>query len=355
VYVILDANAIIRDYWLEGRATRRLLSQVEDVEGDEVTVLVPEVVLLEVVKHYRGDLQKAAEALNAADNKAARVLPDLQRSVPVNLDAKVREYEQHLRGRLGDAGVRIVSPQTSHGEMAARAVGRHKPFKSSGAGYQDALIWEVVRESARENNVALISNNHTDFGGDERGGLDQYLIDEIEGVGAAYEVERFPSIAAFNKEYLAHAPAFKVELAERLEDEGYRATVENDVIDAVVEQGPRELDPMGSIDDATTRTVTRVSIRSVELDEVNEATGDTFYATFHVAGEIELEFPMLQSEGWAEYEEGVLEDFSTDDSDEAFGTAVLMTPFELDMDADYDPEAGALTNFEIVSAVQIGP
>jgi predicted nucleic acid-binding protein len=343
VDIVLDANAIIRDYWLRGRAARRLLEQAE---GEEIDLYVPDVVIAEVLKHFRADLQGAVALREKADDAGRRVMREHPASAPFDIDAEVTVYEAHLRDSLRAA--KIVSPTISHADLAARAVARHKPFKKNGAGYQDTLVWELVRERAREGEVALISNNSTDFGGDETGGLDEYLLTELAREDLVDNVERFPSITAFNAIHLAHAGVHEAELAGRLDgDQGYADAVAADIAELVARDGPEEIGGIGSLADSSTITVADVTVDEVSLLGVNEIGDGDFYASFEARGEVVLDFPMLQYEGWEAYSEGELEDWVVGDLDEHFGQATMRTRFELTADATYDPETGELRDWEI--------
>lgn len=343
--VVLDANALIRDYRLRGRQSRRL---VEQAEAQEIAIYVPEVVLDEVLKHFRADLQRAAQARETSDSASSRVLEDHDAQPALDIPRLVREYEEELRQTLADAGAEIVSPEVSHGDLGRRAVARHKPFKKNGAGYQDALVWELVRERACEGEVVLISDNKEDFGGDDDGGLDPYLVDELAGEGLDGRVTRVPSIPSFAAVYLANAQVHEAELAARLEnDDGYLAAVRAAIEDLFIREGGVEIGGIGAIADDVNTTVETVEIDNVGLISVTESGDGDFYASLEVTGELILEFPMLQIEAWSALEDGTLDDFSVTDPNEHFGDATMRTRFEATVDADYVPDTGELRDWEI--------
>ena len=339
--VVLDSNAIINDYWLVGRAPRRLLQQAR---VGQIGLVVPEVVILEVVKHFGEDLDTAVSRRAKADRLMRRLLRGYEVAASVDVLAEVDEYERHLRGALDEDGAQVVWPRAPHEDVAARAVTRGKPFKAGGAGYQDALIWEVVREQAGHDDVALISNNSADFGGDENGGLYATLEEELGRDGLVDRIGRYPTIVAFNIVHLAHAGVYEAELNERI-NVGYDETLREAVTELVESAGHRELIGVGSIADAANTTITMARIDDLELLAVEEGVPGRFYATLEARGEASLEFPMLQAEAWEMYEDRELDDFEL--YDDYLGTATMTVKFELTADADYDPDAGELSNYEI--------
>jgi hypothetical protein len=341
--VILDSNAIIADYWLRSRGFQRLLGQSSEGEPQ---LVVPDVVLLEVVKNFKADLQSAGEAIVNADRRAGRVIRDFNPREQIDLDASVAEYERFLRETLTDAGATFESPSVPHSEIARRAVGRHKPFKSTGVGYQDTLIWELAKEKAEEDEdeVVLISDNHADFGGDpKRGGLDRFLENELDEAGIGGLITRYPNVSVFNAAHLAHEGVFEAELGRRLDDDAeYTAAACDALADAL--QG--QISGYGAVADKTNTDVTAAAIEDISLVSVNEASADTYYASFSATGRAQLEFPMLQAEAWGDYEDGTLDDFAPG-PDEYLGQAVQRVEFEIAADADYDPESGELSNWEV--------
>jgi predicted nucleic acid-binding protein len=339
--VILDSNAIIADYWLRTRGVQRLLGQAS--EG-ELELVVPEVVLLEVVKHFKADLQKAVAAIETADRGAARMIREFGPRAEIDIEADVAEYERFLRTTLTEAGATFESPSVPHAEIARRAVGRHKPFKSSGVGYPDTLVWELAKEKAAEDEVALISDNDADFGGDsEHGGLDRFLEEELDRAGLAGRVRRYPNVFLFNAAHLAHAGVFEAELARRLEED---AEYESAVGEALGEALEGQISGPGAVADETNTEVHAAAVESLGLLAVNGAEPEGYYASFTATGRAQIEFPMLQAEAWEDYEDGTLDDFAVG-PDEYLGQAVQTIQFELTAEADYEPDNGELTNWEI--------
>jgi hypothetical protein len=341
--VVVDANAIIRDYRLTGRGWRVLLGQAAE---EDVSLVIPEVVMLEVLKHYRSDLQKTASSAEKFD-RMTQDYPDRRNP---DFARQVADYELHLRQKLGDVGATFPSPNVELIDVAKRHVERRRPFKSSGAGYPDVLIWELCKELAEENAVTLLSDNHTDFGGDDDGGLDPALEHELENLGRGGKVTRLPTASDFNRQNLPTAAAYTTELAQRLDQHAeYLDGLKRELWEPIAESG--EFRGMGDIATAETTRADDVEVEEVALLEVIDIGEGRFYATLETTGTARLEFPMLQGDAWSDWDEGYLEDYSLNAPDEPYGDAVAFVHFEAIVDADYDPRTGALSAFEVSDLV----
>ena len=126
--VILDANAIIRDYWLRGRAARRLLSEVE---SGEIGLFISKVVVAEVITHYRADVQRAHDVRETSDTASSRVLAQHVDQPPLDVAALVIDYGQYLRDTLARATFR--APQLSQ-VISGSAVACCATAGTTGAG-----------------------------------------------------------------------------------------------------------------------------------------------------------------------------------------------------------------------------
>jgi predicted nucleic acid-binding protein len=335
-HVLLDANVIISDFWLEGTSSRRLLAWAA---AGKVQLHVPQVVIDEAVKHYRIELEKTSAALR----KASRLDPDL-RSVPeIDVEYKTEHYRNHLLEILRNANTKLSMPSISHEELAKRAVYRRKPFKTGGAGYQDALIWELVLQIARAGEeIVLVSNNSRDFGGDREGGLDPSLEHEIVEDGLGERVTRLASIAAVNTIHLPRDEELEEELKARLSESPSSLLYETmRAIEGLVASGG-VLSGYGEIADAGSTDVDFLSIDSVELQAINQEDGGC-YATIGAKGRADISFPMFAMEAWDD--DAVSFSQLEDESD--LGIAERDVEFELILTAEFDPAKDRFSDYEV--------
>jgi hypothetical protein len=166
VNIVLDANIICADLPLQGIAFRVFLGGLPRTGA---ACHVPAVVVDEVLAKYRRELIDARKKLEQA-NRGWRHLTESELCPEITDAAITREteaYRQRLQRRFADAGIAILPyPSVPHEDLVRRAVERRKPFRESGTGYRDALIWEsALALFARDSSpLLLVTDNAHDFG-----------------------------------------------------------------------------------------------------------------------------------------------------------------------------------------------
>ena len=130
---------------------------------------------------YDRDYQKAAAGIDKLSALLGKALPS-----PVGVIDKMSETIS-LRTRLekqfeSEYCAILDYPDTPHEDLARRATTRRKPYKPSGEGYRDSLIWETTLSLATnvDAQVVLLSENTKDFG-DGDGNLHPQLIEDMVG------------------------------------------------------------------------------------------------------------------------------------------------------------------------------
>ncbi len=93
-------------------------------------------------------------------------------------------------------------PDVSHDELVTRAVARRKPCDAKGDGYRDSLNWMSVLQLLRDNpdaRLLWVSENSTDFAGEDEGQLHEQLREDLRTVHAEDRVvwvHRLPDAVA---------------------------------------------------------------------------------------------------------------------------------------------------------------
>jgi hypothetical protein len=347
MHVVVDANAIIGDYWLRSKRSQLLLSRAHN---NLIELHVPEAVLLEVTKHFRADLDTAGRALNSAEREIARLLPAHALHAAIDVDAQAATYETHLRDTLMGAGATFDYPALDPGEVAAMAVARLKPFKLDGSGYVDVVIWLRVRELALTDDVVLISNNFKDFGGTKQGGLDPDLVADLGRVQAIGSVTRYPSASDFHAAALDHMDLYDAQIRDQLAIPAVAGEVESEIFALLEDTDARAAGAWGSIAGAEAVFFDSGDVASVELLEVTDAEPDYGYATFEAHAEATYQFPVLYSEAWEAHEDGIIDDLDIEDIERDIATATRTVRLMMMVDAHYEPGAQRLSQFELTSA-----
>jgi hypothetical protein len=298
VRVVVDTNAFYSDLRLRGPL--RVL--VDATRRGEITLVVPEVVVREVLKRFRerylDDVRKWNRAVRAlaelgVDDLEARRLPDVE-------DALI-EYEAYLRTRLHDAGALVpLIPTVGHDEVLDRAIHRRKPFKESGAGYQDALIWATVLEEAESGDVALVTENTADFGQleDNEWRLADELLEDVEALEeGSSRVTLYTSL----RDFIATAlpPQEDDDLTEirglLIEDDAARQVLET-VIEDDLERGVHwfagDLLRVAEVEDARIENASVEAIDVVDVYEFEEESELYVRLRARVAADVSFDLSM---------------------------------------------------------------
>ncbi len=162
--VVLDSNAIVRDYRLSGAMIQSLVALLDP---DEDRLCVPKVSLDETKVHAA----KAVQAFSANVDRGSR---EISRILGTKVDSPfdqsyvtqtIRSYNDFLNRRISELGISIIDyPELPHAELAERAFWRKAPFDAEGRGYQDTLIWQSVVDLALEtNDLVVLVTNDKDF------------------------------------------------------------------------------------------------------------------------------------------------------------------------------------------------
>jgi hypothetical protein len=152
--------------------------QLEAVSSKGVVeVFFPEVVVQETVRHYqRSSRKRISEAIRALRDSLA-VLGDLidwppldVRSLREQATVRAELFDSEIRRMIEKRGWRIRPlPRTAHADLLAWTIADRLPFRETGEGYRDALIWCTVLELATRVRppselLVFISDNTRDFG-----------------------------------------------------------------------------------------------------------------------------------------------------------------------------------------------
>lgn len=158
--VLLDSTVVVSDFRLRSAAVQGLFARAK---SGQLRIVVPEVVIREAVVRFEQSLAELAAVERKTGTLAGRLGVDRPDHC-LDPAAEVTRYEVELRDTLRDAGADVPPPApTPHLDLMERAARKIKPFKASGAGYRDALIWETALAYARGGEVALVTANHLDF------------------------------------------------------------------------------------------------------------------------------------------------------------------------------------------------
>ena len=186
--IIVDTNIINRDY----RLTSKYIVTLSDAASKlGYEICVPEVVVDEIVCHYKSELIEAYDTCIKGFTKLNKLTPVpykltiSQESINEQLQKFKEQYETELHAK----NIKILPyPNVDHKTLVAKELDKKKPFKDSQKGYRDSLIWETVKSELipikdlfDECHILLLTRNTKDFA--DASGLHQDLRDELLALG----------------------------------------------------------------------------------------------------------------------------------------------------------------------------
>lgn len=203
--VVLDTNVFVALHKrLRGPELTLLASFLAT---QPATLVVPEIVFQEAVNRFREQAKKAlAKARQSiADLDECLLAPSGCRVDAVDIAAHAQEYAERLGDRLNE--LRAERPGYSdipHADLVLRDLTRRRPFRETGKGYRDALIWETVLRHVVEKDVkTILITNDMDFGEGKPATLHADLKRNLLGQGLPYDaVVLSPTLRTFIDEYV---------------------------------------------------------------------------------------------------------------------------------------------------------
>lgn len=186
--IIIDTNIINKDYKLQGKYIVTL-SEAAAKLGYEVCV--PEVVVDEIISHYKSELKEAYDTCLMGVSKLKKLLPEMPKSIISQelIDEYLEKFREQYEAELLAKNIKILPyPEVDHKSIVAKELENKKPFKDSSKGYRDSLIWETVKsvlvpvkDLFDECQIQLLTRNTKDFA--DGNGLHLDLKDELLALG----------------------------------------------------------------------------------------------------------------------------------------------------------------------------
>lgn len=199
--LILDANILIRDFWLKAYSFNYLCDRDFLIH----TVIVPEISLKEA---RAAIIRRATDLLERISNDpdSPRLLEQYQKlfnkkritkETPEKLGLR---YEKFVLGKLKDINGRFVpNVEIDVNTLIERSIDRVKPFNQGDKGMRDTVLWLNVLELARNyRQISFVSENINDFADKQNLTLHSDLVSEVSKfLPQHYELLFFKNLDAF--------------------------------------------------------------------------------------------------------------------------------------------------------------
>lgn len=168
IAVVVDTNILNQS----PKLTRKdWVSLAEKKDDWEVTLIIPEIVMMETTKVVPRSWAKERDNLKKARIGTFGLQDELDAMVQ-RIQDQIDGYEAQLKKRASELGVQVApTPNIPHLDIALRASRGTAPYHAGDKdGYRDTLIWLTVLDVATgnpEHVVWFVSDNTTDFGDPE--------------------------------------------------------------------------------------------------------------------------------------------------------------------------------------------
>lgn len=164
-FIVVDTNVLVGDFFLRSPSSQLLRVYVAN---SKAILAVPRLVIEEACNEYDEQFREAKHSLRDSLAKLKRFLLEAPSYPNREMEEAHIDYKDYLEGALASMNAQFMEyGEIPHTDIVQRALGRKKPFKASGAGYRDALIWETItRQCVDKNGITLfITRNKKDFCG----------------------------------------------------------------------------------------------------------------------------------------------------------------------------------------------
>lgn len=171
--VVLDTNIYQANFAMQSNQVASMNAYL--IKTDD-HLFIPYIVAQELTRNYKAALQKSFEEIE----KVTRSFDKLVVNHELNEISKglhsFKNYQQnissltyieYLRGFIPNTIVEDTLPPIDFGKVVMKGLDKVKPFKVTGEGMKDAILWESILEYCKTqsiNRIIFISNNSNDFG-----------------------------------------------------------------------------------------------------------------------------------------------------------------------------------------------
>ena len=161
--IFIDTNIVMNENFFRSATAQAFLKACLILN---IEVVVPEAVYDEILGNFPKKIKERFEVFEKAQKELSKFL-DLDLT-EISLEDEVEDFEEWLIKLFEDNGVVIAPyPDVSGKELIEKAYAGRKPFKNSGEGYKDYIIWKTIKVYIEQKSSSLpnlfITNNVKDF------------------------------------------------------------------------------------------------------------------------------------------------------------------------------------------------
>jgi len=193
--VFIDTNAIMDENYFRSARSSAFLKAAKFLG---IEVIIPEIVMDETLGNLTRALKEKLDRLESA-RRALSALIELDEN-EYELEDELGQLKDNLEDLLNNEGVLILPyPKIALKEIVEQSYVADKPFKATGEGHKDFIIWHTMRgyiEKKKGKGINyFITQNSTDFCDKSPNDLHPSLVNKLTVAASAPAV--FVSLKAF--------------------------------------------------------------------------------------------------------------------------------------------------------------
>ena len=199
--LFFDTNIIVQDFQLNSHLFNTLFLNVGAVAN---RIIIPKVVYDETISQFKKKVdeerQKALKALKNINTISGK---NISNETLSDENALLNDYVKYFDSLIEKNKIQIADyPSVDHEYLAKKSMQRHKPFKASGEGYCDSLIWETIKQHLKkypEDKIIFLTNNSKDFCSENK--LHDQLLAELSEIKISdSNIELFTSLQSLSEQ-----------------------------------------------------------------------------------------------------------------------------------------------------------
>lgn len=164
IYVMVDTNALMRDYLL---IEANMQTFLQGCQRCDISVCVPEIVVDELGANYEREINRQKSTLHTAARKLS-LMGVKADETDFNVKEEAQKYRRHVHQMFDYYGVTVAPyPDLSPKALVDASYSGKKPFKETGEGFKDFIIFETIKAVAAQHDGdgAFVTSNKKDFCG----------------------------------------------------------------------------------------------------------------------------------------------------------------------------------------------
>lgn len=188
--IIIDTNIFRQANFNLNSASFRILDKyLELFEQEKAKLIIPNIILQEIIKVYKKDLDAKYSAYESSIKKLLKVqyIDDNLTHIKIDIDEQIKIFEKRFKKELNDRfGEQLVIENEAKFVdikiLVKKCINGEPPFSQDGKlGFRDAVIWEVVKNYVNNNmEKTIFISNDSDFINKETKKIHTNLLKELK-------------------------------------------------------------------------------------------------------------------------------------------------------------------------------